>query len=105
MEWAPSLIPSANGSLPPLGVPAQRPALDTEKKRPAIRCSLAPFARLEAMQLPPMPQKGRKANQAFVIREGASTHITPGQYPGIHAVRFPDLRQLLARLLESQLIA
>jgi len=52
-----------------------------------------------------MPDERRDAHQSSIVRGLAPSYRTVGQQPGIDAVRFPDLCQLLPRLLESQLLS
>src|SRR5258708_7623839 len=57
------------------------------------------------MQLPMTPGKRRNAHQSSIVRGLVPSYRTVGQHPRIDAVRFPDLCQLLPRLLESQLLS
>jgi len=57
------------------------------------------------MQLPMMPTERHDAHQALIVRGLSPSYRTVGQHPRVDAVRFPDLCQLLPRLLESQLLA
>ena len=57
-------------------------------------------------QLAVMPDERSHAHQTPIIRDSVfPPHYTIGQHPGINAVRFPDLSQLLARFLQAQLLA
>src|SRR5260370_7663516 len=56
------------------------------------------------MQLPMMPDERSNANQTQIIRSSLPANRARCQHPGINAVRFPYLNQLLARFLQAQLI-
>ncbi len=89
----------------PLWVPDQRATLDAQRERAAVGLALASLLRLEAMQLAVMPAERAEADQPCSIWLRLASHGAVGEYPGIDTVRFPDLCQLLARLLESQPLA
>jgi len=57
------------------------------------------------MQLTVMPGQRRDAQQLRMIRGRVAAHRRIGQHPGIHAMRFPHLHQLLAGFLETQLLS
>ena len=52
-----------------------------------------------------VPIQGRDADDPPIVRGLAPSHSAMSKYPGIDAMRFPDLCQLLARFLESQPLA
>src|SRR6266568_904970 len=56
------------------------------------------------MELAAMPDQGGDADQPGVIRCGTTSYGAVRQHPSIHTMRVPDLCQLLARLLEAQLL-
>src|SRR5262249_1170615 len=89
----------------PLRMLDQHAALDPQRARATIRLALASPLWLEAMQLAVMPAERADTDQPRLIWLGLSSHGTIGQHPGIDAVRFPDLCQLLPRFLEPQLLA
>ena len=82
----------------------QRAALDVQRERAAVGFALAILLWLKAMQLAVIPAERAETDQPRRIWLGLSSHGAVGRYPGIDAVRFPDLCQLLPRLLESQLL-
>src|SRR6266567_2879545 len=107
-ETPPALSPGAGriSSMccsPFWGLP-QRAALDPLRECPAIGLALATFLWLETMQLPMMPDQRSNANQPPIIRRSIPSNRALRQHPGINAVRFPYLSQLLARFLQAQLI-
>src|SRR5260221_14034138 len=93
-----------NGGLSPLWMLHQRAAFDPLRERPAIGLALATFLWLETMQLPMMPDERSNANQPPIIRRSLPANRARCQHPGINAVRFPHLSQLLARFLQAQLL-
>ena len=93
-----------NGCLSPFWMLNQRATFDPLRESPAIGLALATFLWLETMQLPMMPDERSNANQPPIIKRSLPSNRTLCQHPGINAVRFPDLSQLLARFLQAQLI-
>src|SRR5260370_8268998 len=93
-----------NGCLSPFWMLHQRAAFDPLRACPAIGLTLATFLWLETMQLPMMPDERSNANQPPIIRSSLAANRARCQHPGINAVRFPYLNQLLARFLQAQLI-
>src|SRR5260370_11942853 len=93
-----------NGCLSPFWMLHQRAAFDPLRACPAIGLALATFLWLETMQLPMMPDERSNANQTQIIRSSLPANRARCQHPGINAVRFPYLNQLLARFLQAQLI-
>src|SRR5258708_8857332 len=75
------------------------------RERSSIGAALATLAWLKAMELAVMQVERSDAHQPPIIRGHASSYGTMSQHPGIDTVGFPHLCQLLARLLEAQLIA
>ena len=94
----------AHVGFPPFRMPDQGPPLDAKRERAAVGLALASLLWLQAMQLAVMPAERSQAHQAGVIRGFASSNGAVGQHPGIHTMGFPQLGQLLARLLELQLL-
>ncbi len=95
---------AANGRLPPLRMLDQGATLDPLGERATVGLALATFLRLETMQLPVMPDERSHAHQPCVIGSSCSPDRGSGQYPGVYAMGFPHLCQLLARFLEAQLL-
>src|SRR5260370_10930587 len=83
----------------------QGSTFDPLREGSPIGTTLATLAWLKTMQLTMMPVERSDAHQAPIIRDGASSDGAMGQDPGINTVGFPNLVQLLARLLETQLLA
>src|SRR5260370_34667068 len=83
----------------------QGSTFDPLRERSSIGTTLATLAWLKTMQLTMMPVERSDAHQAPIIRGHTSSYGTMSQHPGIDTVGFPNLCQLLARLLEAQLIA
>jgi hypothetical protein len=90
---------SPNGCLSPFWMLNQRATFDPLRECPAIGLALATFLWLETMQLPMMPDERSNANQPPIIKRSLPSNRTLCQHPGINAVCFPDLSQLLARFL------
>lgn len=95
---------SANRRFSPFGMDHERSPLDPARKRPAIGLAFSPFLGLETVQLAVMPDEWSHAHQPLIVWGCLPPHYTIGQHPGINAVRFPDLGQLLARFLQAQLL-
>src|SRR5258708_39727304 len=87
------------------GMLDQGSPFDAQRERSSIGTTLATLAWLKTMQLTVMPVERSDAHQAAIIRDVASPDGAMGQHPGIDTVSFPHLCQLLARLLETQLLA
>src|SRR5260370_7561052 len=92
-----------NGGLSPFWMLDQRATLEPLGERATVGLALATFLGLETMQLPVMPDKRSHAHQPFVIGSSLPSNHAHGPHPGINAVRFPHLSQLLARFLEAHL--
>src|SRR5258708_27576655 len=87
------------------GMLDERSPFDAQREGSSIGATPAAFSWLKTMQLTVMPVERSDAHQAPIIRDGASPDGAMGQHPGIDTVSFPHLCQLLARLLETQLLA
>ena len=93
-----------NGCLSPFWMLNQRATFDPLRESPAIGLALATLLWLEPMQLPMMPAERSQAHQPPIIRSSLPPNRALCQHPGIDAVRFPYLSQLLARFLQAQLL-
>ncbi len=104
MQADPTIHGPAHIRFAPLGMLDERSPFDAHREGPSIGTTPAALAWLKPMQLPMMPVERRKAYQSPIIRGRTSSYSTISQHPGIDTVRLPHLSQLLAGLLEAQLL-
>src|SRR5215472_4785933 len=82
----------------------QRPTFESRATGASVGCSDPTFARLQTMQLSPMPLQGSQTPQAGFLWHWCAAHYSVGQHPSVHAMRTESFCQLLPTLLEAQSI-
>src|SRR5215472_5864580 len=105
VQAQPAIHRAAHRHLAPLRMRDERPPLDPLRQRATVGLALALLFRSEPMELPMMPDKRGDAYHLPIIRQRVSSNDVVRQHPGIETVRLPDLGQLLATLLQPQLLA